>query len=171
MQDIYTLSGVSKQGHHQAFKREQAWLEKMPSYIGLMEEIREIHPAMGLRTMYEMTQPEGIGRDAFIVLGLQSGFRLQVVSNPTRTTFSMPSRRYPNLLLHREFTDVNQIWACSALCAITNNQQPITQSSSSPSVFAIITHAPRRGAGISLSTPRTAFQITSLKMPSGTASN
>lgn len=110
MQDIYRLSGVSKQGHHQAFKREQEWLEKMPSYIGLMEEIREIHPAMGLRTMYEMTQPEGIGRDAFIILGLQSGFRLQVVSNPTRTTFSMPSRRYPNLLLHREFTDVNQIW-------------------------------------------------------------
>jgi putative transposase len=104
------MCGVSKQGHHQSMKREREWVEKSHFYIGLMEEMRIIHPGMGLRTMYEMAQPEGIGRDGFIILGMQAGFRLQIVSNPTRTTFSIPSRRYPNLLLHREFTDVNQIW-------------------------------------------------------------
>jgi putative transposase len=107
---VYLLCSVSKQSHHQAVKREREWIEKSHAYVGLMGEIREIHPAMGLRTMYDMAQPEGIGRDAFIVLGMQWGFRLQIVKNPTRTTFSIPSRRYPNLLLHREFTDVNQIW-------------------------------------------------------------
>jgi putative transposase len=107
---VYLLCSVSKQSHHQAVKREREWIEKSHAYVGLMAEIREIHPAMGLRTMYEMAHPEGIGRDAFIVLGMQWGFRLQIVRNPTRTTFSIPSRRYPNLLLHREFTDVNQIW-------------------------------------------------------------
>jgi putative transposase len=110
MQDIYLLNGVSKQGHHQTLQRERAWQEKTVFYIALMHEIREVHPAMGLRTMYEMSQPAGIGRDGFIFLGLQAGFRLQIAPNPIRTTFSVPSRRYPNLLKEREFTDVNQIW-------------------------------------------------------------
>jgi putative transposase len=110
MQEIYLLNGVSKQGHHQSLQRERAWQDKAVFYIALMHEIREVHPAMGLRTMYEMSQPEGIGRDAFIILGLQAGFRLQVAHNPIRTTFSLPSRRYPNLLEGREFTDVNQLW-------------------------------------------------------------
>lgn len=110
MQDIYLLNGVSKQGHHQALQRERAWQDKRVFYVALMHEIREVHPAMGLRTMYEMSLPEGIGRDTFILLGLQAGFRLQFVPNPIRTTFSIPSRRYSNLLEEREFTDVNQIW-------------------------------------------------------------
>ena len=110
MQDIYLLNGVSKQGHHQALQRERAWESKTVFYIALMHEIREVHPAMGLRTMYEMSLPEGIGRDAFIFLGLQAGFRLHIAPNPVRTTFSIPSRRYPNLLEGRAFTDVNQIW-------------------------------------------------------------
>ena len=110
MQDIYLLNGVSKQGHHQAMQRERAWQDKSVFYIALMYEIRTVHPAMGLRTMYEMSQPEGIGRDAFIFLGLQAGFRLQIAHNPIRTTFSIPSRRYPNLLQGRELTDVNQLW-------------------------------------------------------------
>lgn len=110
MQDIYLLNGVSKQGHHQALQRESAWQTKIVFYIALMHEIRGVHPAMGLRTMYEMSLPEGIGRDAFIFLGLQAGFRLQFVPNPIRTTFSIPSRRYPNLLEGRAFTDVNQLW-------------------------------------------------------------
>ena len=108
MQDIYLLNGVSKQGHHQAMQRERAWQDKSVFYIALMYEIREVHPAMGLRTMYEMSQP--VGRDAFIFLGLQAGFRLQIAHNPIRTTFSIPSQRYPNLLEGRELTDVNQLW-------------------------------------------------------------
>ena len=53
--------------------------EKAKAYVGLMLETREMHPGMGLRTMYEMHQPEGIGRDQFIALGLQEGFRLKAV--------------------------------------------------------------------------------------------
>jgi len=76
-----------------------------------MEQIREIHPGMGLRTMYEMLEPEGIGRDAFIALGLQEGFRLQAMEKQTRTTFSIKSNRYTNLLIGKKFTDVNQLWS------------------------------------------------------------
>ena len=76
-----------------------------------MYEVRELHPGMGLRKMYEQFEPEGIGRDAFISLGLQEGLRLRSISNPTRTTWSIKSNRYPNLLGGKRFTAVNQIWS------------------------------------------------------------
>jgi len=85
--------------------------EKAVLYIRMMEQVREIHPGMGLRNMYEMLHPEGIGRDAFIALGLQEGFRLKNVEKQTRTTYSVKSNRYGNLLGEMEFTDINQIWS------------------------------------------------------------
>lgn len=65
---------------------------------------------MGLRSIHEAYQPEGIGRDAFIALGLRKGFRLRSVHKTVRTTFSVKSNRYRNLLHDKRFTDVNQIW-------------------------------------------------------------
>lgn len=66
---------------------------------------------MGLRTMYDMLQPEGIGRDGFVALGLEEGFRLKNVEKQTRTTYSVKSNRYSNLLGEVEFTDINQVWS------------------------------------------------------------
>jgi len=66
---------------------------------------------MGLRTIYETYQIEGIGRDAFISLGLRNGFRLRAVHKTVRTTFSVKSNRYRNLLEGKVFTDVNQVWS------------------------------------------------------------
>lgn len=77
----------------------------------MMEQAREIHPGMGLRTMYEMLHPEGIGRDGFVALGLQEGFRLKNVEKKTRTTYSVKSNRYGNLLGGVEFTGINQLWS------------------------------------------------------------
>lgn len=85
--------------------------EKGVLYLRMMEQAREIHPGMGLRTMYEMLVPEGIGRDAFIALGLQEGFRLKSIEKQTRTTYSVKSSRYKNLLGGMEFTDINELWS------------------------------------------------------------
>jgi transposase InsO family protein len=79
-------------------------------YVGLMEDIREMHPGMGLRKMYDQFSPEGIGRDAFICLGLCSGFRLNVVRAAHKTTRGVKNALYGNLLEDREFTGVNQVW-------------------------------------------------------------
>lgn len=76
-----------------------------------MEDVRQEHPGMGLRTMYEMLQPDGIGRDAFVSLGLQEGFRLKTVEKYTRTTYSVKSSRYGNLLADKAFTGINQLWS------------------------------------------------------------
>ncbi len=110
MQDLYLVSGISRQGHLQAVQREETQLRKAQCYIGFIEQIREIHPGMGLRKIYEQFEPEDIGRDAFIYLGLQAGYRLVYQPNSIRTTYSIKSRKYKNLLSLKRFTDVNQIW-------------------------------------------------------------
>ncbi len=76
-----------------------------------MEQARVIHPGMGLRTIYEMLAPEGIGRDAFIALGLREGYRLKSIEKQTRTTYSVKSNRYKNLLGGVEFRGINELWS------------------------------------------------------------
>jgi len=110
MQNIYALCGISRQGHAQAMEREKYIANRSLLYVGLMHEIRTIHPGIGLRKMYEQFQPEGIGRDAFIALGLWEGFRLRVNINPMITTRGARRSCYPNLLIGKRFTGVNQIW-------------------------------------------------------------
>ena len=111
MNDVFTFCSISRQAHHQALQRLVQERQKATLYVRSMEQIREIHPGMGLRTMYEMLQPDGIGRDAFVALGLQEGFRLKSVEKQTRTTYSTKSNRYGNLLGDVEFNGINQLWS------------------------------------------------------------
>jgi transposase InsO family protein len=103
--------GISRQAHFQACQRSLQEAEKALLYVRMMAQAREIHPGMGLRTIYEMLRPEGIGRDAFIALGLQQGFRLKTLEKQTRTTYSVKSNRYGNLLGDLVFTGINEVWS------------------------------------------------------------
>jgi len=111
MQSVFVLCGISRQAHHQALARFKNEAIKSELYVRMMEEVRAIHPGMGLRTMYQMLQPEGIGRDGFVTLGLQEGFRLKTIEKYTRTTYSVKSNRYKNLLGDVTLTGINQVWS------------------------------------------------------------
>lgn len=111
MNDVFSLCGISRQAHYQALQRHLQEQQKAELYVRSMQQVREIHPGMGLRTMYEMLRPDGIGRDAFVALGLQEGFRLKSISKQTRTTYSTKSNRYGNLLGDAEFDGINQLWS------------------------------------------------------------
>jgi putative transposase len=110
MKDLYEHCQITKQGHYQMLQREAQWAIKERFYVGFMLEIREIHPAMGLRTMYEYYLPPGIGRDAFIEIGIFYGLRVKTFKNFARTTFSSPFSRYKNLLVNKVLTDIDQLW-------------------------------------------------------------
>ena len=111
MNEVFALCGISRQAHFQALQRHLGEQQKAALYVRSMELAREIHPGMGLRTMYEMLQPDAIGRDAFVALGLEEGFRLKTVEKQTRTTYSTKSNRYSNLLGEVQFSDINQVWS------------------------------------------------------------
>lgn len=110
MKQIYLHCGISKQGHYDDLRRERRRQTLQLSYLGMIVQCRELHPGMGLRTMYTQLKPEGIGRDAFIALGLAEGFRLRVLPNGNRTTYAAKHCRYGNLLTGRRFTGINQLW-------------------------------------------------------------
>lgn len=108
---MLSLCGISRQAHFKALQRQINERSKAVLYIRMMEQVRQIHPGMGLRTMYEMLQPDGIGRDGFVALGLQEGFRLKSIEKQTRTTYSVKSNRYKNLLGEEVFDGINQLWS------------------------------------------------------------
>jgi putative transposase len=122
MNSVYLYSGISRQGHHDSLRRERELEDKIPCYIGLIMEIRELHPGMGLRKMYEQFEPEGIGRDAFVSLGLREGFRLKRVGSPHKTTIAVKNHRYKNLLENKRLTDVNQVWVSDLFYFPLNNR-------------------------------------------------
>jgi len=95
----------------QMLQRLQGIEQRIPYYEGMIMQIREIHPNMGLRTIYEKMQPEGIGRDHFIDLGIRLGLCMDPVTNRKRTTYVHRGSGYLNLLTGIDFTDVNQVWA------------------------------------------------------------
>lgn len=111
MKAIYFLCGISRQGHMQNLQRSLSELDKHLLYIRMIEDVRLEHPGMGLRCMYDLLLPAGIGRDGFICLGLESGYRLKKVVKYTRTTYSIKSNHYFNLLTDRIFNDINQVWS------------------------------------------------------------
>ena len=122
MNTLYELYGISKQGHWNALRRERDIEARKILYMGFIEDIREMHPGMGLRKMYNQFQPEGIGRDAFIALGLELGYRLRVIKPAHKTTYAVKSARYSNLLVGKRFTDVNQVWVSDLFYFLLNGK-------------------------------------------------
>jgi putative transposase len=110
MNDLFELCNISRQAHHQRLIREQKWSNLEYLIVGLILQTRDVHPGMGLRVIYDILQPNGLGRDAFISIGLTYGFRLITFKNPIRTTFSSPYSRYKNLLVDKKLDDINQLW-------------------------------------------------------------
>jgi len=122
MKDVYLHCGISKQAHAQALLRQKLLETKEQVYIGFIDMVRQFHPGMGLRKMYQQFEPEGIGRDAFIALGLLNGFRLRTIRSPFKTTRSIKGKGYPNLLAHKVVTDVNQVWVSDIFYFSINGQ-------------------------------------------------
>ena len=75
-----------------------------------VKEIRREHKRMGLRRIYYKLIPVGIGRDKFEALMGRNGLKLGRKKSFSRTTFSHPSSRYPNLLSGKELDGPNQAW-------------------------------------------------------------
>ncbi len=110
MSDLYAYAQTSRQAHFQQLERDKAVARDVYIYIGTIEKARSFHPTMGLRAIYEQFDPLGIGRDKFVSLGLEWGYRVKVHTAPHKTTYSVKNARYINLLVERCLTDVNQVW-------------------------------------------------------------
>ena len=72
-------------------------------------KIRKDHPMMGLKKMYIMLEAPVVGRDTFMKIGIEHKLGGFVPKSKHRTTYSVKSSRYDNLLMDAVFDDINQV--------------------------------------------------------------
>lgn len=108
MNQIYRAIGTTKQNVHQRLDRQRQIQEEQTLLLPLMHQIRQDHPGMGAKMMYEKLQPTSMGRDKFMEFYTQCGFGLPRAANYRKTTNSNGVIRFPNRLAGRELTGVNQ---------------------------------------------------------------
>lgn len=108
MNQLYKAIGTSKQNVHQRLDRYLALQEEKAQLLPLILDIREDHPAMGAKVLYQKLAPQCMGRDKFIVFYKECGLLCKPAKNFRKTTNSNGVIRYPNLLEGSEFTGVNQ---------------------------------------------------------------
>ena len=107
---LYKALNISKQAVHQHKASVNRKMEELSYVAMIVEQVRADHPTMGVRDIYYMMRPEGIGRDRFEHYCQELGLSSVRTVNPCRTTDSSGVIRFPNLLESLAITKVNQVW-------------------------------------------------------------
>jgi len=109
MNALYKVIGVSKQAVYQYANRQIEFDNKISILLKEAELLRKEHPGCGVEKMYNTLKPDFIGRDRFIDLFMDLGFRLKRRKNYKRTTYS-GSVYYPNLIKGMKVSAPSTIW-------------------------------------------------------------
>jgi len=106
---FYKTIGISKQAVHQYCKRQTAFDEKVNQLIIEADELRTEHPGCGVEKMYYTLSPSFIGRDRFVDLFMEIGYRVKRNRNYRRTTYASKFY-YPNLIKGMVVRSPSVIW-------------------------------------------------------------
>jgi len=109
MNAVYREVGISKQAVAQYERRQQVINGQTVELLAAVDELREEHPGCGVRKMYNSLQPNFIGRDRFIEMMMELGYRLKRKKNYRKTT-SAGIKYYPNLIKGLEVDGPSQVW-------------------------------------------------------------
>lgn len=109
MNQLYKVIGVSKQAVNQYSKRQSLFDKNVQNLILEAEELRAEHPGCGVEKMYNTLKPNFIGRDRFVDLFMDLGFRIKRKKNYRRTTYAS-SMYYPNLIKGMILNGPSMIW-------------------------------------------------------------
>ena len=109
MNALYKTLNISKQAVYQYDKRQELYDSKIRVLLLEAEELRKEHPGCGVEKMYTTLKPDFIGRDRFVTLFMELGFRLNKKQNYRRTTYA-GSIYYPNLIKGMYINAPSIIW-------------------------------------------------------------
>lgn len=110
MKTLYSIVGLSKQALHQHNKRQLHLSAEHEDIVRQAMAIRERHPGMGSRTMYDLLFNVSQGRDKIERFLLDSGFRLKRKVNFLKTTHRQKAYDFPNLINGLVVRGINQVW-------------------------------------------------------------
>lgn len=109
MNELYRTIGISKQGIHQYAKRQDVFNRRVGQMLIEADELRKEHPGCGVEKMYWTLNPGFIGRDRFVEIMMQTGYRLKRKKNYKRTTHSS-SLWWPNLIKGMKINQPSGVW-------------------------------------------------------------
>ena len=85
LNQLYKAVGISKQAVYQYACKQAVFNQKVEQLLMEADELRREHPGCGVEKMYYILKPDFIGRDRFIELFMQLGYRLHIKKNYSRT--------------------------------------------------------------------------------------
>jgi putative transposase len=109
MSKLYKVVGISKQAVFSENKKSIEYENKLIALLEQVELLREEHPGCGLEKMYYTLQPDFLGRDAFIEIFMDLGFRVRRAKNFKRTTYSS-DKFYKNLINGLVLKGFGHVW-------------------------------------------------------------
>ncbi|MBP9151718.1 MAG: DDE-type integrase/transposase/recombinase [Flavobacteriales bacterium] len=109
MNALYKSIGISKQAVYQQAARQTKFDRQLDVLIREADDLRREHPGCGVEKMYYSLSPDFIGRDNFIELFMELGYRIEHKKNYHRTTRST-SVYYPNLITGMLLNSPSQVW-------------------------------------------------------------
>lgn len=121
MRLVLQTAGITRQAVHKHLKREAAFQEKLSGLIQEADLLRAEHPGCGVEKMYHTLRPDFIGRDKFIDLFMQLGYRVKYQKNYHRTTIPVCSK-YQNLIQGLMVRDRNIVWQSDITYFLMNGQ-------------------------------------------------
>lgn len=109
MNQLYQTIGISKQAVNQYARRQAVFDGRVSQLILEADDLREDHPGCGVEKMYDILDPDFIGRDRFIETMMDLGYRIKRKKNYKRTTIA-GKKFYPNLIKGLRINAPNVLW-------------------------------------------------------------
>jgi putative transposase len=110
LEKFYKAINISKQSFHGYLDRFMRRKSMQQQVLKLIHDVRKDHPDMGLREMYFMIRPEGMGRDAFEALAKEENLGVRIFKNFHKTTDSKGTKFFPNLIEKESIDRPNHVW-------------------------------------------------------------
>lgn len=108
--EVYRSLGVSKQCVFDYLQRSNLRQELLNNLEVLLVQLRNDHPVMALRTIHQMLQVKGIGRDQFESYFKSLGLGIERRKNYRITTDSRGVTKFDDLRQDVKLTGINQLW-------------------------------------------------------------
>ena len=121
MKSVFQTAQISRQAVHKHSKQQAAFQEKLSGLILEADILREEHTGCGVEKMYYTLRPDFIGRDKFIDLFMQLGYRVKYQKNYRKTTIPVHSK-YKNLIEGLMVQDRNIVWQTDITYFLVNGR-------------------------------------------------
>ena len=110
MKDLYEIAGYSRQAHWDYMSRIEELEKRKEALVLAIKSTRELHPTIGGKKLYELIGPEFIGRDLFFDFMRGNDLLTERKRSSVKTTDSVRSHSFPNLIPGLEICGINQLW-------------------------------------------------------------